>query len=130
MARKHLVGRFTRSLCCALFLLALAACASVEVDRTPVATMHPATAEAQALARAHAGLPGPARAGNAARIEALLAQLDDASLARDAGALAVGDPLYNFAGRARELLTKAESAGRKKFSCPNKTRWKKKSCWG
>ena len=100
MARKHLVGRFTRSLCCALFLLALAACASVEVDRTPVATMHPATAEAQALARAHAGLPGPARAGNAARIEALLAQLDDASLARDAGALAVGDPLYNFAGRA------------------------------
>ena len=26
-------------------------------------------------------------------------------------------------------LTKAESAGRKKFSCPNKTRWKKKSCW-
>ena len=100
MARKHLVGRFTRSLCCALFLLALAACASVEVDRTPVATMHPATAEAQVLARAHAGLPGPARAGNAARIEALLAQLDDASLARDAGALAVGDPLYNFAGRA------------------------------
>ena len=80
MARKHLVGRFTRSLCCALFLLALAACASVEVDRTPVATMHPATAEAQALARAHAGLPGPARAGNAARIEALLAQLDDACL--------------------------------------------------
>ena len=72
----------------------------MEVDRTPVATMHPATAEAQALARAHAGLPGPARAGNAARIEALLAQLDDASLARDAGALAVGDPLYNFAGRA------------------------------
>jgi outer membrane PBP1 activator LpoA protein len=62
--------------------------------------MHAAFAEAQALAHSQASLGGQARAANAARIEALLAQLDDATLARDAGRLPVGDPLYNFAGRA------------------------------
>ena len=52
MARKHLIGRFARHLACALFLLALAGCASVEVDRAPAAAaQHPAIAEAQALAR-------------------------------------------------------------------------------
>ena len=102
MARKHLIGRFSRNLSCALFLLALGGCATVEVDRPApaVAARNPAIAEAQALARAQAGLSGQARADNGQRIDALLAQLDDATLAREAARLATGDPLYNFAGRA------------------------------
>lgn len=102
MARKHLIGRVARHLSCALFLLAMAGCATVEVDRpAPAAAVQkPLIAEAQALARAHAGLLGQARADNGQRIESLLAQLDDATLAREAAALPTGDPLYNFAGRA------------------------------
>ncbi|RZA20767.1 MAG: LppC family lipoprotein [Lysobacteraceae bacterium] len=101
MAPKHSIGRFVQDLSCALLLFALAGCASVEVQRpAAAAAQHPTIAEAQALARAHAGLSGKARADNAARIEALLAQLDDATLSRDAARLAVGDPLYAFAGRA------------------------------
>lgn len=101
MARKHPIGRSLQALCFALFLLALGGCASVQVQK-PAATpaRSPAIIEAQALAQAHAGLSGQARDDNAARIEALLAQLDDAALSREAGALPVGDPLYNFAGRA------------------------------
>lgn len=84
-----------------LLLLATAGCASVDVQQ-PVATSTYAAAftEAQALAQGHAGLSGPARNSNANRIEALLAGLDDATLARDAARLPVGDPLYSFAGRA------------------------------
>ena len=102
MARKHLIGRVARHLSCALFLLAMAGCATVEVDRpAPAAAVQkPLIAEAQALARAHADLSGQARADNGQRIESLLAQLDDATLAREAAALPTGDPLYNFAGRA------------------------------
>ena len=84
-----------------LALFALSGCASVDVQKPAAqAGVSAAVAEAQALARTHAGLAGQARADNAARIEALLAQLDDATLSRDAGRLATGDPLYNFAGRA------------------------------
>ena len=84
-----------------LLLAALAGCASVEVQK-PAAqvAMSAAFVEAQALARGHAALSGQARADNAMRIDALLAQLDDASLGRDAARLPAGDPLYNFAGRA------------------------------
>jgi outer membrane PBP1 activator LpoA protein len=84
-----------------LLLLAAAGCASVDVQQ-PVATSAYAAAftEAQALAQGHAALSGPARTTNASRIEALLAGLDDATLARDAARLPVGDPLYSFAGRA------------------------------
>ena len=84
-----------------LTLFALAGCAGVEVQ-TPAAqaAFSSAFAEAQALARDHAALSAQAREANAVRIEALLAQLDDATLGRDAGRLPVGDPLYNFAGRA------------------------------
>lgn len=85
----------------ALMLLGLAGCSTVEVQRAPApVAQHSAIAEAQALARNHAALSGKARADNAARIEALLAQLDDATLGRQAGGLPLGDPLYNFAGRA------------------------------
>src|SRR6478672_11487784 len=101
VAPKHPIGRFARHLCCAIVLLAAAGCATVEVERpAAVAAANPAIAEAQALARAHAGLSGQARADNAARIEAVLARLDDGALTRLAAGLDAGDPLYNFAGRA------------------------------
>ena len=96
------VKRFAMApLLAGLTLFALAGCASVEVQK-PAAqvAMSAAFVEAQALARGHAALSGQARADNAMRIDALLAQLDDASLGRDAARLPAGDPLYNFAGRA------------------------------
>ena len=82
-------------------MAAATGCASVEVQHVaPAPVFSPAFAEARTLASQQANLPAPARAANAARIEALLAQLDDASLSRGAGDLPTGDPLYNFAGRA------------------------------
>ena len=86
----------------ALLLLALAGCASVDVQQPAVATSAHSAAfmEAQALAQGHAALSGPARHANAGRIEALLAGLDDAVLSREAARLPSGDPLYSFAGRA------------------------------
>lgn len=51
-------------------------------------------------ARADAALDGAARSDNQRAIVRLLASLDGASLASRAAALPVGDPLYNFAGRA------------------------------
>ena len=86
----------------ALLLLALAGCASVDVQQPAVATSAYSAAfmEAQSLAQGYAALTGPARSANAGRIESLLAGLDDAALARDAARLPVGDPLYSFAGRA------------------------------
>ncbi len=96
MALKHLV--------IALMLAAMAAitgCASVEVQRAaPVAVRTSAFLEARTLAAQQSSLPAPARAANVARIEMLLAQLDDANLIRGASELPPGDPLYNLAGRA------------------------------
>jgi len=57
-------------------------------------------AAAGARARADAGLRGAPREANRGAIERLLSTLDDASLAARAAALPMGDPLYNFAGRA------------------------------
>jgi outer membrane PBP1 activator LpoA protein len=51
-------------------------------------------------ARADIGLSGSARSDNQRAIARLLASLDGATLASRAAALPVGDPLYNFAGRA------------------------------
>lgn len=82
-----------------VLLLALAGCASTEVRApTPVAYATE-TLQAQALASGHAALSGQARRDNADAIDRLLAQLDDATLSRDAARLPAGDPLYNFAGR-------------------------------
>jgi hypothetical protein len=83
-----------------VLLLALAGCANVAPKpAATVAAFAPATVQAQALAANHAGLSGKARHDNTTAIEQLLAQLDDATLARDAAKLPAGDPLYNFAGR-------------------------------
>ena len=91
-------------LTCAAMLLgaALAGCSTVATQHAPaVAHASPAAIrEAQALARQDASLAGAAREENAAKINRLLAGLDDATLAREAAALPAGDPLYNFAGRA------------------------------
>lgn len=86
-----------------LLAVALLGAGCATVRTTPGERPHayaPAFAQARELARNDAALAGQARAANADAIERLLAQLDDATLARDAAALPVGDPLYNFAGRA------------------------------
>lgn len=86
-----------------LLLAGLAGCGTVAVQRPETAATQHASAtitEAQALARQAATLTGAARDANAAKINHLLAGLDDASLAREAAALPAGDPLYAFAGRA------------------------------
>lgn len=75
-------------------LAVLAGCVSAPTQgpvRETVAS--PAFTEAHQLAQVDAR-------GNAARIEALLASLDDAALSRHTAALAANDPLYPFAGRA------------------------------
>ncbi|MDI1254268.1 penicillin-binding protein activator [Thermomonas sp.] len=96
MALKHLAIALLLAI-----MAAVAGCASVEVQHiAPVVAHNPVFAEARTLASQQASLPAAARAANAARIETLLAQLDDASLSRGASDLPTGDPLYNFAGRA------------------------------
>ncbi|MDO4708415.1 MAG: penicillin-binding protein activator [Pseudomonadota bacterium] len=75
-------------------LLGLAGCAS-----TPSITPVKAPPTPSAFTQAHQLAQSDVR-GNAAQIEALLATLDDASLARHTTALAANDPLYALAGRA------------------------------
>lgn len=83
-----------------VLLLVLAGCATTEVRQTLApAAYAEATVQARALASGHAALSGQARRDNADAIDRLLAQLDDATLARDAARLPAGDALYNFAGR-------------------------------
>ena len=86
-----------------LGVLLLASCGTVTT--LPSATesnapMSAAMANAEALAKQDAGLSGQARQDNRAQIERILGGIDNATLAREAAALPVGDPLYNFAGRA------------------------------
>ncbi len=91
------------SLGAVLFAAVLAVGCSTQVIRHPVAPTYqpaPAVAQASVLAGNDAALSGQARQDNANRIARLLAQLDDTALSREAAALPVGDPLYNFAGRA------------------------------
>ncbi len=88
----------------ALLLLAalFAGCATTQVSgpSRPGATSMGALANAAELARNDATLTGQAKADNAREIERVLAGIDNATLAREAAALKVGDPLYAFAGRA------------------------------
>jgi outer membrane PBP1 activator LpoA protein len=81
--------------------LLLAGCATSTTVRSPAgAKPAPAFAEARALAGSLATLPPAQREATAARIDRLVAQVDNATLAREAAALPPGDPLYDFAGRA------------------------------
>ncbi|MDO5610024.1 MAG: penicillin-binding protein activator [Pseudomonadota bacterium] len=77
----------------ALCLAWLAGCTSGPVQRVSQSSTPAAFSEAHQLAQQDAR-------GNATRIEALLATLDDASLTRLTTALAANDPLYAYAGRA------------------------------
>jgi outer membrane PBP1 activator LpoA protein len=91
----------TRSLLVLSFAaLMLAGCATTTVRSPAAAQPVPAFAEARALAGTLASLPPAERQAGAARIDRLIAQLDNAALARQAAALPPGDPLYDFAGRA------------------------------
>ncbi|WP_255594928.1 penicillin-binding protein activator [Lysobacter sp. BMK333-48F3] len=78
----------------------LGGCATVETRPTAaVNASNPLVAQAGHLARNNADLSGAQRTENERQIERLLSQLDNAALAREAEALPVGDPLYNFVGR-------------------------------
>lgn len=68
--------------------------------RTEQVSRAPQVQQAHALAVAAAGMTGTARKAQDEQIERLLAQLDNATLTREAAALPAGDPLYNYAGRA------------------------------
>ena len=81
----------------------LGGCTTVETRPAPVpaqATRDARIQQAAELLQAGAALGGAARAPNDAQIDRLLSQFDDASLAREAALLPVGDPLYNYVGRA------------------------------
>ena len=83
-------------------LILIAGCGTVASPRTqaPAAAINATFASAAALAQKDAALSGQAQQDNRAQIDRLLAGLDNATLARAAAALPVGDPLYTFAGRA------------------------------
>lgn len=80
--------------------LLLAGCATTSVRAPATATPDPAFSEARTLAAMLASQPAAERQASEARIDRLIARLDDATLARQAAALPEGDPLYDFAGRA------------------------------
>ncbi len=95
--------RYTRIFTLLLLASLSAGCATstyVSAPSAPLQQVNPTIAAAGMLARNHAGLVGTAREANTREIERLLAGLDDAMLSREAAALAPGDPLYAFAGRA------------------------------
>lgn len=75
----------------AMAVVLLGGCASLSSPSSAHLGPHPVVAEAGELVRSGAG-NGP--------IDALLAQLDNATLAREAAALPVGDPVYNHLARA------------------------------
>lgn len=81
----------------------LGGCTTVETRPAPVpaqVTRDARIQQAADLLQAGAALGGAARAANDAQIDRLLSQFDDASLVREAALLPVGDPLYNYVGRA------------------------------
>ena len=81
-----------------------AGCSTVEVverpDARPIQTVDPAFLQARDLAANDAALSGQSKLDNARQIERLLSGLDNATLSGNTAALAAGDPLYAFAGRA------------------------------
>ena len=68
--------------------------------RTEQVARPPQIQQAHVLAAGAAAQSGAARKTQDEQIDRLLAQLDNATLAREAAALPPGDPLYNHAGRA------------------------------
>lgn len=74
----------------------LAGCVSTATQQSPTVRNE---VQSAAFHEAHQLAQADARA-NAARIDKLLASVDDATLSKLTGALAANDPLYPFAGRA------------------------------
>nr|WP_159017329.1 penicillin-binding protein activator [Lysobacter profundi] len=100
---KRVNSRFARGILLLLATSLLASCGTVTTRTTPDSASAPvaaAFASAEELAHRDATLSGQARQDNRAQIDRLLAGIDNAGLARQAAALPVGDPLYNFVGRA------------------------------
>ena len=92
-----------RTVLAALVLGLVAGCGTVATRTAPApepVVQSPVIAEASQLARDAAGQAGTERTRTEARIDTLLSQLDDETLAREAAAMPEGDPLYNYAGRA------------------------------
>ncbi len=89
----------------ALATTLIGGCATVDTRQAPGPARSPVSRDlrmqqAADLVQAGAALSGAARKANDAQIDRLLSQLDDATLAREAERLAVGDPLYNYVGGA------------------------------
>lgn len=88
----------------ALLGLLLVGCATTQVapsaGTATRAEQNAAFIQAQQLAAQRPGLSGQALSDNTRRIQALLAELDNATLTREATALPPGDPLYPLAGNA------------------------------
>ena len=95
-------------LCAGLLGLGLSACVPPQTkpNNASAYRVNPAIVQASALAQNHASMSGQARADAAREIERLLAGLDTATLAVEAGRMGEGDPLYNFAGR--ELMRRGQ----------------------
>ena len=96
------VKGWSRALLCAGLLgLGLSACVPppTKPGKPAAYRVNPAIAQASALAQNHASMSGQARIDAAREIERLLAGIDTATLAVEAGRMGEGDPLYNFAGR-------------------------------
>lgn len=85
-------------------LAVLGGCTTTQVRPVaPVAevrTQHPVIVQAGELLRSLEGVDAWSRGDVDGRIDALLSQLDDETLAREAAGLPAGDPLYNHVGRA------------------------------
>ncbi|MGH8077669.1 MAG: penicillin-binding protein activator, partial [Lysobacter sp.] len=83
----------------------LGGCAAVATRPDAAVVETPASRDARIqqaaeLVQTGASLSGAARTANDAQIDRLMSQLDDATLTREAAGLAVGDPLYDYIGRA------------------------------
>jgi outer membrane PBP1 activator LpoA protein len=100
---KSVNPRFAAAIALALVASLLTGCGTVTTRPAPASASAPvaaAFAGAAELARRDATLSGQARQDSRAQIDRLLDGIDNATLAREAAALPVGDPLYNFIGRA------------------------------
>lgn len=88
----------------AVAMIAVGGCTTTATRPTVVEAPKPARSagieQAIELARAGRELSGEARRANDAQINRLLSQLDNATLASEAAALPLGEPLYDYAGRA------------------------------
>ena len=92
--------RFGRIFLLLLLAALFAGCATTQVSGPAKTSSSAAFVSAGQLAHNHASLSGQAKTDNAREIERLLSAIDNDTLARDAAALPVGDPLYAFAGQA------------------------------